>query len=224
MDLNTCLPSTTYTEVMNWIKSTASGTILPVKFIVIRYEVHYFPQWLALIHLSLLSWYFLWDSPNNNATLCPDFLKNQAINLTRFPHGYSSPQKNSKHKAFYLKAKLSLQLTSTQSHTRPEISLLFGARQGISMAEMIHVCGVALHFSSTAGQADLPVAGQQSAPSSPCRVIQPGSKSVPQRCLAACLGLWAGCELLVHLAAAAHVPARKCQENAPSLSVLFIIH
>lgn len=55
MDLNTCLPSTTYIEVMDWIKSTASGTILPVNFTIITYEVHYFPWWLALVHPSLLS-------------------------------------------------------------------------------------------------------------------------------------------------------------------------
>lgn len=55
MDLNTCLPFTTYTEDMDWIKSTASGTILPVNFTIIRYEVHYFPQYLAMIHPSLLS-------------------------------------------------------------------------------------------------------------------------------------------------------------------------
>lgn len=55
MDLNTWLPSTTYIEVMDWIKSTASGTILLVNFIIIKHEAHYFPQWLALIHPSLLS-------------------------------------------------------------------------------------------------------------------------------------------------------------------------
>lgn len=111
MDLNTCLPSTTYIEVIGWIKSTAPGTILPVNFTIIRYEVHYFPQWLALIHPSLLSWYSLWDSSNNNATLCSGFQKNQNTSLDSL--WTFVPTEKSKHKAFTLRPQLSLQLTST---------------------------------------------------------------------------------------------------------------
>lgn len=196
MGLNTLLPSTPYIQDMDWIKSTASGTILPVNFTIIRYEVHYFLQWLALIHPSLLSWYSLWDSPNNNATLCSDFFKNYTSLDSLWIFILT---KNSKHKCLALRPQLSLQLTSTQSHTRPELSF-FGARQGISHASPWLKCsmfvGVALHFSKGAGKAVLPVAGKQSAPSSLCWLIYPGSKFVLQWCR----GPWAGCELLVHLA------------------------